>query len=123
MNITMKRPSSTLTYRPATVPDEIARLIAYGATDDDCDLWMGTLRNGYGVIRVKIAGQTGTTRPIQVHRFIYEIVTGQAIPGRMNGEPVELDHKCREPRCTRVTHLEPVAKSTNLERRVFGGGQ
>ena len=115
--------SSTFTYRPAAVPDEIAALITYGATDTDCDMWRGTARNGYGVLRVRVAGMTATTRPIQAHRFLWEIVTGKPIPGRMNGEPVELDHLCREPRCVKPSHLEPVAKSTNLERRKFGGGQ
>ena len=89
--------SSTFTWRPAALPDDIAALIAYGATDTDCDLWKGTVRAGYGVLRVRVAGMTGTTRPIQAHRFIYEVATGQVIPGRMNGEPVELDHKCRQP--------------------------
>ena len=112
--------SSTFTYRPAALPDEIAALIAYGATDDDCDLWKGTVRNGYGVLRVKIAGQTGTTRPIQAHRFVFEVTTGQAIPGRMNGEDVELDHLCRQPLCCKAAHLEPVPKSENLRRRVWG---
>ena len=113
--------SSTFTWRPAALPDDIAALIAYGATDTDCDLWKGTVRAGYGVLRVRVAGMTGTTRPIQAHRFVYEVATGQVIPGRMNGEPVELDHKCRQPLCVKPAHLEPVPKSENLDRRVFGG--
>ncbi|MCE2765228.1 MAG: HNH endonuclease [Ilumatobacteraceae bacterium] len=120
--MTTKRHTSTYVYRPAVVPDEIARLIRYGATDTDCDVWDGTTRGGYGVIRVKVAGQTGSTRPIQAHRFIYEIATGGPIPGRMNGEPVEVDHRCRNPLCVKPLHLEPVPKSVNLSRRVFGGG-
>ena len=111
--------SSTFTYRPAAVPDELAALITYGATDTDCDMWRGTARAGYGVLRVRVAGMTATTRPIQAHRFVYEIVTGQAIPGRINGETVELDHKCRTPLCVKPGHLEPVAKSVNLSRRVY----
>jgi|LauGreDrversion4_2_1035121.scaffolds.fasta_scaffold02617_5 hypothetical protein len=111
--------SSTFVYRPAALPDELAALIAYGATPQDCDLWMGTLRGGYGVLRVRVAGMTDTTRPIQAHRFIYEVATGVAIPKTRNGEPVELDHQCRNPRCVKPTHMEPVAKSVNLSRRVF----
>ena len=115
--------SSTFTWRPAALPDDIAALIAYGATDTDCDVWQGTVRGGYGVLRVRVAGMTGTTRPIQAHRFVYEVATGQAIPGRMNKEEVELDHKCRRPLCVKPAHLEPVPKSENLDRREFGGNK
>ena len=122
--MTTKRHTSTLIYRPAVVPDEIARLIRYGATDEACDVWDGTVRSGYAVLRVKIAGSTGSSRPIQASRFLYEIATGGPIPGRMNGEPVELDHRaCRNPLCVKPTHLEPVPRSVNLERRVFGGAR
>ena len=114
--------SSTYTWRPAALPDEIDALIAYGATDDDCDLWMGTTRpEGYGYLRVKVAGQTRPGKPNQAHRLVWEVVTGKPIPGSMNKEEVELDHLCRNPRCVKPAHLEPVPKSENLRRR--GGGK
>jgi hypothetical protein len=134
--MTTKRHTSTYSWRPVTLPHEIDALIDRPRTFPDrgaahatpeqrevCWLWQGTMRNGYPVLRVKVPGQTGTTRPVSAHRFVYEVVLDERIPGRIDGDVAELDHRCRTPQCVNPWHMEPVSKSTNLSRRVFGGAR
>ena len=47
---------------------------------------------------------------VLAHRFSYETEVGQ-IP-----EGLQLDHLCRNPRCVRPDHLEPVTRSENVRR-------
>ena len=71
--------------------------------DDGCWNWAGSLsRYGYGRIRGK---------PERLaHRVVYELLVGP-IP-----EGLQLDHLCRNPRCVRPDHLEPVTHRENLLR-------
>lgn len=70
----------------------------------DCWLWTGSLtRDGYGNLTLR-----GKVR--RAHRVSYEDAKG-AIP-----EGLELDHVCRERRCVRPDHLEPVTHAENMRR-------
>jgi hypothetical protein len=44
------------------------------------------------------------------HRLVYELLVGQ-IP-----EGLVIDHLCRNPRCVRPDHLEPVTQGENVRR-------
>jgi hypothetical protein len=120
-----KRPSSTIRLLPffgGKIPAQVLALVPDWGTADGCWEWHGTRRpTGYGILRVVVPGATTAGPPIQAHRFVWEIMHGP-IPGRIDGEPVHLDHTCRNRACVRPDHLEPVPESENLSRRIFGGG-
>lgn len=62
-----------------------------------------TTSTGYG--KVAVAG-----RQMYAHRVMYEQKVGP-IP-----EGMELDHLCRQTKCIRPDHLEPVTRAINLRR-------
>lgn len=71
---------------------------------DACWLWLGSGdRCGYGLFWT---GATTTT----AHRVAYELAIGP-IPDGLN-----LDHKCKTPRCVRPDHLDPVTHVQNIRR-------
>jgi hypothetical protein len=73
-----------------------------------CWLWRGTIdRHGYGTIR---QSRCDGGRQLRAHRAVYELVVGPAPDG------LDLDHLCRNRRCVRPDHLEPVTRRTNLLR-------
>lgn len=65
-------------------------------------MWLGTLSGGYGAIRVNGVMTLA-------HRFAYELI--QPVP-----DGLELDHLCRNRRCVRPDHLEPVTHRENVLR-------
>src|SRR5882672_6137680 len=70
----------------------------------DCWLWTGSrTRKGYG--RVQWDGRT-----VQAHRLVYELLVGPIPVG------LYLDHLCRNPRCVRPDHCEPVSNGENVLR-------
>ena len=73
---------------------------------DGCWEWQRSLRNGYG----QCAASFGTR---QAHRAVYAALGGD-IP-----EGLELDHLCRNPRCVRPSHLEPVTRRENARRTPY----
>ena len=67
-----------------------------------CWLWLGGVtRDGYG--------KTGNPTRL-AHRVAYELVVGP-IP-----EGLQIDHLCRERKCQRPTHMEPVTARENQRR-------
>lgn len=66
-----------------------------------CVVWEGSLRNGYGEMRVG-------DRMYYVHRLAWTDATGLI--------PIELDHLCRNPPCYNVAHLEDVGHQENMLR-------
>jgi hypothetical protein len=67
----------------------------------DCWTWAGFIRpDGYGKLRGR-----------QAHRVIYELLTGPIADG------LELDHLCRQIKCVKPAHLEPVTREENMRRR------
>lgn len=67
--------------------------------NDDCWLWLGSTRDGYGTIKVDGRVQS-------VHRLVYG-----PIP-----DGLEIDHLCRRPSCCNPRHLEAVTSQVNTLR-------
>ena len=73
-------------------------------TESGCWIWIGALsKNGYGNVHTR-------PRNVVAHRAVYQAMRG-AIP-----EGLDLDHLCRVRCCVNPAHLEPVNRTTNLER-------
>lgn len=73
---------------------------------EGCWEWVASLDgNGYGQIN-----EGGRGRPLPAHRVVYEMVRGP-IP-----EGLYVDHLCRNPRCVKPSHLEPVTHAENVRR-------
>lgn len=91
-------------YAPA--PTRFKRKVSWEPRTGRCWEWTGTLNsNGYGVF-------WDGDRAVYAHRWSYEHFVGP-IP-----EGMELDHLCRNPRCVRPSHLEPVTHRENMLRGV-----
>jgi len=77
----------------------IKRLIAKVEFGPGCWEWTGSLSDyGYGRIR-RGHGRKGN---MGAHVAMWEFINGAVPPG------LELDHLCRNPKCVRPDHLEPV---------------
>lgn len=72
---------------------------------DGCWEWTAGLRNGEGYGNFHLRG-----RNCAAHRVSYAEFVGP-IP-----EGADLDHLCRNRRCVRPSHLEPVTRKENLHR-------
>jgi len=68
-----------------------------------CWVWQGNTRDGYG--RIFREG-----RLWNAHRWYYEQARG-SLP-----EGTEMDHLCRVRACVNPDHLEPVTRTTNIQR-------
>lgn len=72
---------------------------------DDCWNWTGGITGrGYGAFYVD-----GAQRP--AHRHALEMAMGASVP-----TDLDVDHLCRNRRCVRPEHLEPVTRRENLLR-------
>jgi hypothetical protein len=92
---------------PARKPLDVAFWSKVHMTDG-CWLWTAMLSDdGYGRIAVR-------RRQRYAHRVAYEQMVGP-IP-----EGMELDHLCRNRRCVRPDHLEPVTHLENIRRAQTG---
>jgi hypothetical protein len=69
-----------------------------------CWLWTASASRGYGQLGDGAGGL------VLAHRFAYELLIGP-IP-----EDLELDHLCRNTRCVKPGHLEPVTYRENVLR-------
>lgn len=87
------------------------RLKSISLNTDECVIWPGAMREGYGV---KKMGNT----TVNAHRYVYETSTKKKIPKGWH-----IDHTCRNRRCINPKHLEPVSPSENKTRAwAFKGG-
>jgi HNH endonuclease len=85
----------------ASILDALADRVLVG---DGCWEWTGGgTKNGYGTL--KLSGATKLA-----HRTTYELFVGPVPVG------LELDHLCRNRRCVRPDHLEPVTRTENILR-------
>jgi hypothetical protein len=77
---------------------------------EGCWVWIGSIdRHGYG----RLTREPSTL----AHRIVYEELIGP-IP-----EGLTLDHLCRNRKCVRPDHLEPVSNRENILRGVGMGAQ
>ena len=76
----------------------------------ECWLWRGsTTPFGYGILHISTGVRV-------VHRLMYEMVHGQAIPiGKI------VRHKCDVPRCCNPDHLELGTQQDNVRDRAIRG--
>lgn len=76
----------------------------------DCWLWTASVisgpRGGYGQFR---SGGQGS-KMVKAHVWAYEQIVGPVPTGK------RLDHTCRNRRCVRPDHLEPVTNRENVKR-------
>ncbi len=71
---------------------------------EGCWLWLGVPNaSGYGTLKVE-------GRTVLAHRFGYEMLIGPIEVGKL------LDHLCRNRRCVRPDHCEPVTSQVNTLR-------
>lgn len=110
---------TTTRWEPDGLPAEILACIDMNPDNPNgCWVWTGTLNKaGYGTMRVQIPGKRASVPHIMAHRFVWETTKRQRIPGRIGGEPCELDHACHNRACVNPGHLTPVPKSVNLSNR------
>lgn len=75
---------------------------------DGCWEWTGScfIPQGYGRFWM------GGTKYVRAHRFAYELLVGPIPDGLV------LDHLCRNRKCVRPDHLEPVTQGENVLRGV-----
>lgn len=72
--------------------------------EDDCWRWVGEI-DSYGYGRMRVGGKYR-----KAHRVVYEELVGPIATG------LTLDHLCRNRRCVRPDHLEPVTRKENILR-------
>lgn len=76
---------------------------------ESCWEWNGSLfAGGYGQYSVRL--ETGERKNLYAHRVAYEMFVGPIPDGLV------LDHLCRNRRCCRPDHLEPVTSAENTRR-------
>lgn len=99
----MSVPDWLLSERPIG-PRDVARFWSKVEVTDGCWFWTGWLnKKGYG--QFDIPGW----KP-RAHRLAYELMVGRILDG------LQLDHLCRNRRCVRPDHLEPVTNRENSRR-------
>lgn len=68
-----------------------------------CWEWERPDANGYGSLMIE-------EKRVMAHRLAYELAHGPIAEG------LHIDHLCRNPRCVRPSHLEPVTQRVNTAR-------
>jgi hypothetical protein len=90
------------------VGDADARWWSKVEKTESCWNWLGHMNpQGYG----RFDGRDG--RSSLAHRWGYQRFVGSV------ADDLELDHLCRNTRCVRFDHLEPVTTAENARRRVL----
>lgn len=89
---------------PDMSPEDQARFVAKVKLEGECWLWTAALNaSGYGQFNVNAKGYVA-------HRIAYRHWIGP-IP-----KELQLDHLCRNRKCVRPSHLEPVTVRENILR-------
>lgn len=81
-------------------PTESERFWSKVHKTDECWIWTGALRNGYGVFNV--GGRAG--RAIEAHRWVTNAPQG-----------MDVDHICRNRPCVRPDHLRIATRMQNVQ--------
>lgn len=78
---------------------------------DGCWEWISSLdHNGYPMFWEKNANTGGKSKAHLGHRLVYELLVGPIPDGLV------IDHLCRNSKCVRPDHLEPVPQRVNVAR-------
>ena len=88
-----------------------SRLAEYIGRDNECWIYPGALRYGYGVVSLSINKRPKT---FYAHRLAYAHLCGP-IP-----EGLQIDHLCRNRACFNPAHLEAVTQQANIARGEAG---
>lgn len=75
-----------------------------------CWWWTGA-KNSKGYAQAKVLGRT-----TGAYRFSYEFFHGKIGIDPETGDPLEIDHLCRNRSCVNPDHLEPVIHAENIWR-------
>jgi hypothetical protein len=70
----------------------------------------GSVAGGYGALNVRLGGRDAPKVTLYLHRVSYERYVGPIPDG------YEIDHLCRNIRCSRPDHLEAVTHAENMRR-------
>ncbi len=76
-----------------------------------CHIWAGAQTRGYGQFSVRKSREERRSNPrsgnrrVQAHKWIFEYHYGQVEKG------LEVDHKCLNPSCVNVEHLQKLTKT------------
>lgn len=71
-----------------------------------CWEWTGTVNtSGYGIFSVR-------RKRFVAHKWLYELLNGEI------ANKLDLDHLCRNRKCVRPDHLEPVTRGENCRRGI-----
>lgn len=90
---------------------EVERFISKVEVGPDCWLWEGVGNPaGYGIFFTYPSAREQVNRP--AHRYAYELANGPVPEGLV------IDHLCKNPRCVKPSHLEPVTQRENVMRGV-----
>lgn len=99
------------------VLQRFSRFISVNPTTG-CHEWIGARNDrGYGQFSVKrnplerLACPRGGNKRVRAHRWLWEHVYGKLARG------LEIDHKCCNPGCVNLAHLQVVTKAENLALR------
>lgn len=87
--------------RMAKVGTPIERFVGMTRKVGECIEWTGRTHRGYGLFWFE-------GRNVRAHRFSYQFFVGPIPDG------LTIDHLCRNTRCVRVAHLEPVTPRENV---------
>jgi hypothetical protein len=100
--------------RPRLTERLLSRVSNLGG--EGCWEWEGSVSpEGHGRIS-RMRGDGFQQHPL-VHRVVYEWLVGPIPQG------LTIDHLCRNPRCVRPSHLEPVTNIVNVMRGVSPAAQ
>lgn len=81
-----------------------------------CWEWLGALKgqppNDYASYCENVT--TGDYKTCMAHRFAYTMLMGEPPKG------MDLDHRCRMPRCVNPLHLDAVPHAVNMDRGISG---
>jgi hypothetical protein len=87
------------------------RLNQYIGRDNECWIWPGALRYGYGVASLSVDKKPKT---FYTHRLAYAAMRGEIPAGK------QIDHLCRNRACFNPAHLEAVTQQVNIARGQAG---
>lgn len=86
---------------------ESERFLSRLSLEGDCLIYNGALNHGYGMF------YPVSNKGVVAHRYMWEVIAERIVPLKW-----DLDHLCRNRRCVRLSHLEPVTHAENLRRGI-----